>query len=84
MTDNIKIRRYLRSIPVKADFEALLQLLKIDEIDTAIMRRHYLDGKSFDFIADELGFAPVSVYKRHRRVLLLIDKLHLADVSIQY
>ena len=47
----------------------------LDEKEKQMMRMHYIEGKSFDFITDTLGYSKAGILKMHNRVLHKIEEL---------
>lgn len=43
--------------------------------DKEILRLHYLKGKDFRYIGDTLGYAEVTIKKRHAKALAKLNKL---------
>ena len=75
MTDHILTKRKLKEVADVSDFDSLLEHCTITDEDREILRMHYLKGKSFQFIADILGYSEVTVRKHHAKALKKIAKL---------
>ena len=76
MTDHdkhIETRRKLKSIPLTAAFENILDLCTLSETDKEILRLHYIEDKDFRYIGDTLGFSEKSIKERHREALRKIS-----------
>ena len=43
--------------------------------DKSIIRMHYIEGKTFNYIADILGYAESTIKYRHQKALLKIGKV---------
>lgn len=80
MSDHIRARRVLKSIPDVAAFNELLDELTISEQDKLLMRLHYIEGKDFRYIGDLMGFSESSVKKHHKRIIQKVVR-HLQTVS---
>ena len=75
MTQHLMTRKYLREIPRKADFEALLEESTLSDTEKEIMRLHYLQQKNFAYIGDTLGFSEETIEERHKRALKKLTQL---------
>lgn len=75
MSDTIDTRNRLKSIPTVSRFDDLLEQLTLSDEDKEILRLHYLKGKDFRYIGDILGYAEVTIKKRHIKALKKISKL---------
>lgn len=69
------VQHSLQKIPDIKTFEDVLNKLTINEEDKTLMRLHYLEGKSFSYIADELSLSESWVKKKHLRILKKISKI---------
>lgn len=75
MTEHMETKRKLKRINKKSTFNSILEDSMLDEKDKQMMRMHYIEGKSFDFIADTLGYSKAGILKMHKRVLSKIEGL---------
>jgi len=75
MTDHIKTRRKLQSIPTKLEFNALLDSIVLSDKEKQMMQLYYVERKDFDCIADELGYTKSGILRMHKRVLKRIEAL---------
>lgn len=74
MNERTKMARaYLKGITTKADFKALLDKLFITELERKVVESIYLDGKSVEVTASNLGYSPQSIKLAHRRVLFKVS-----------
>ena len=69
MTDHIKTRKVLKDIATIDTFNEILDASTLSNEDKYILRQHYLQGKNFSYIADELGYAEITIIKRHKKIL---------------
>lgn len=69
MTDHIKTRKVLKDIATIDTFNEILDASTLSNEDKYILRQHYLQGKNFAYIADELGYAEITIIKRHKKIL---------------
>lgn len=75
MTKHIKTRRKLQSIADLKSFNEILDNSTLSSEDKYIVREHYLNDKNFAYIADELGYAEITVVKKHQKILKKIGKM---------
>ena len=75
MSVNIETRKRLKNIPSIATFDELLEQSTLSDIDKEILRLHYLKEKDFRYIGDTLGYAEVTIKKRHLKALSKIQSL---------
>ena len=69
MTEHIKTRKVLKDITTIDTFNEILNASTLTNEDKHILREHYLNGKNFAYIADELGYAEITIIKRHKKIL---------------
>lgn len=75
MRKHIETRNAINAIPRKSDLRALLDAINISDEEREIMRLRYEACKSWDYIADTLGYSLSSVKRRHGRILDKISKI---------
>lgn len=75
MSLHIDTRRKIKAIPDIKGFDDLLNKSTLTDEDKIILRLHYLQGKDFRYIGDMLGYAEVTIKKRHARSLSKLNKL---------
>ena len=75
MSVNTETRKRLKSIPSIVTFDELLEQSTLSDIDKEILRLHYLKEKDFRYIGDTLGYAEVTIKKRHLKALSKIQSL---------
>lgn len=75
MSDHIDTRRKLKDIPSVSRFDELLEQSTLSDLDKSILRLHYLKHRDFRFIGDLLGYAEVTIKKRHKKALSKLNKL---------
>lgn len=75
MTDHIKTRKKLVDITTVTEFKELLSLVILTAEERKIMEMHYLQGMSLMEIGFELGYAEVTVCKKHQKILRKIAKV---------
>lgn len=70
-----KIKSKLKSIGKKSTFNSVLEDSMLSEVEKQMMKMYYLEQKSFDFIADELGYSQAGILRMHKRALKKIESL---------
>lgn len=75
MTEHISTRKKLTDIATVTEFEQILDLIVLTPEERKVMELHYLQGKSFTQIATTLGYAEVTICKKHKKVLQKITKV---------
>lgn len=75
MSIHLDTRRKLKDIPDVSRFDDLLERSTLTDEDKEILRLHYLKGKDFRYIEDTLGYAEVTIKKRHAKALSKLNKL---------
>ena len=75
MSKHIEIKHKVKKINRKADFYELLNESMLNEIEKKMMIMHYVEGKSLDYIADELGYSEQGIAKMHKRILNKLESL---------
>lgn len=75
MTKHMLTKNKVKRIDKKSTFNSILEDSMLDDKEKQMMRMHYIEGKSFDFIADILGYSKPGIIKMHKRVLSKIENL---------
>ena len=75
MSVTIETRKRLKGIPSIVTFDELLEQSTLSDLDKEILRLHYLKEKDFQYIGDILGYAEVTIKKRHIKALSKIQSL---------
>ncbi len=74
-TRNVDTRNALNAIPKRSELKDLLDAVNIGPDDRELMRLRYEEQKTWDFIADTLGYSISSVKRRHGKILDKICKI---------
>lgn len=75
MSETTETRKRLKDIPSIVTFDALLEQSTLSDLDKEILRLHYLKEKDFRYIGDLLGYAEVTIKKRHLKALKKLSNL---------
>lgn len=75
LTEHIKTRSKLQNIASISEFNQILESVVLTDEEKYILKMYYLKGKSFSYIADELGYAEITVNKKHCKILKKLGKV---------
>lgn len=75
MTEHMNIRKRVKGIDRKSTLNSILDDSMLDEKEQQMIKMHYIEGKSFDYIADILGYSQSGILKMHKRALKKIENL---------
>lgn len=75
MSDHIKTRNKLKSIPKVSTFMELLDSCTLSDEDKEIVKLHYVQNKNLGYIADILGYSESTIKKKHKKILAKLNKL---------
>lgn len=75
MSDHIKTRNKLKSIPKVSTFMELLDSCTLSDEDKEIIKLHYVQHKNLGYIADMLGYSESAIKKKHKKILCKISKI---------
>ena len=75
MTENVKTRKLLKDIATIDTFNEIINAAMLTDEDRFILTEHYLKGKNFAYIADELGYAEITINKRHCKILQKLSRI---------
>jgi len=75
MSKHIEIKHKVKNINRKTDFYNLLEESMLNETEKQMMKMYYVENKTLDYIADELGYSEQGIAKMHKRILKRIESL---------
>lgn len=75
MSEHVKTRNRLKSIPKISTLMDLLNSCTLSEEDKTIVKMHYVQGKNLGYIADILGYSESTIKKKHKKILCKISKI---------
>ena len=75
MTEHIATRKRLVDVADIHSFNDILNSVILTAEERKLMEMHYLQGMSFVQISFELGYAEVTVCKKHKKILNKIAKV---------
>lgn len=75
MTEHIFTRKKLTDIATITEFNQILDLVVLTPQERRIMELHYLQGMSLMQIGFEMGYAEITICKKHKKILQKISKV---------
>lgn len=75
MSKHIEIKHKIKNINHKTDFNSLLEESMLSDVEKQMMNMYYVENKSINIIADELGYSPQGIIKMHKRILNKLESL---------
>lgn len=72
-SEHIKTKRKILEKD-KFEFETLINRMMLSDEEEQMMRMYYMKHKTFNEIADELGYSEVGIAKMHQRIIKKIRK----------
>lgn len=69
------VRAQLKGICSVQTFEDLLESCTLTDEDKDLLKLHYLKGKDFRYIGDELGYSESTIKRKHRKILSKFVKI---------
>lgn len=75
MTKHIELRRKVKNINRKTDFDSLINESMLNDVEKSMMNMYYVDNKTIEYIADVLGYSPQGIIKMHKRILNKLETL---------
>ena len=75
MTESIKTRKAIVNIADIKSFKELLDACTLSSEEKRIMELHYIEKKDFAYIGDTLGYAEITVQKKHSRILSKLSRI---------
>ena len=62
-------RHRLSEISTVAEFNELLNICKLNDVEKAIITMHYVRGNDLAYIGDMLGYSERTIKRKHRAIL---------------
>ena len=75
MTKHIEIKHKIQNINRKTEFNNLLDESMLSDREKQMMNLYYVEGKTIDYIADEMGYSPQGILRMHKRILKKLESL---------
>lgn len=72
-TEHIKVKHKILEKD-KFEFETLIDRMMLSEHEEQMMRLYYMKHKTFNEIADELGYSEVGIARMHQRIIKKVRK----------
>lgn len=75
MGSHIEIKQKVKNIKRRSEFNNLLEDSMLNDKEKLMLTMYYVQGKSLNYIADELGYSEIGIKKMHKRSLKKIEAL---------
>lgn len=75
MTNHMETKHKIQKINKKSTFMSIIEDSMLSDVEKKMVIMYYIEKKSFDFIADEIGYSKAGVLKMHKRVLNKLSDL---------
>lgn len=75
MTEHLRRKHFFEEIPDVARRTELISRCALDDTDRRILILRYAEQKDFGFIADKIGLSYPAVIKRHKKALIMLQRL---------
>lgn len=75
MSNHLEIKHKLIQVNRRSTFNEMLEDSMLNEKEKQMLRMHYIENKSLDYIADELGYSKAGIIKMHKRSLQKLGSL---------
>ena len=75
MTEHMKVKKRVQKIDKRSTFNSILEDSMLSEKEKEMMKMYYIEKKSFDYIADEMGYSKAGILKMHKRALNKLENL---------
>ena len=77
MSKHIETRRRIQSIADISSFNDLLNQSTLSDDEKLLLKLHYIQGKDFRYIGDMLGYSESTIKRKHKKILIKLEKLLL-------
>ena len=78
-SDHIKVKHKILEKD-KFEFETLIDRMMLSEEEQQMMHLYYMKHKTFNEIADQLGYSEIGIAKMHQRIIKKIRK-YIQDIA---
>lgn len=75
MGKHIELKHKVQNINRRSTFNEMIEDSMLTDKEKEMLRMYYLEGKTLNFIADELGYSEAGIKKMHKRSLKKIEAL---------
>ena len=78
-SDHVKVKHKILEKD-KFEFETLIDRMMLSEEEQQMMHLYYMKHKTFNEIADQLGYSEIGIAKMHQRIIKKIRK-YIQDIA---
>ena len=75
MSKHIEIKHKIKEINQRSIFDDMLNKSMLNDKEKQLLILYYVNGKSLNYIADEMGYSLASAKKIHKKALQKIESL---------
>lgn len=75
MSKHLEIKHKVKQIKRRSTFNELIEDCMLSDKEKQMIKMYYLENKTLDYIADELGYSKAGVIKMHKRSLQKLETL---------
>lgn len=75
MSKHLEIKHKVKQINRRSTFNEIIEDCMLSDKEKQMLKMYYLENKTLDYIADELGYSKAGVIKMHKRSLQKLEAL---------
>ena len=75
MSSHLDIKHKVKQIKRRSTFNEIIEDCMLSEKEKQMLKLYYLENKTLDYIADELGYSKAGIIKMHKRSLQKLETL---------
>ena len=75
MSKHLEIKLKVKQIKRRSTFNEIIEDCMLSEKEKKMLKMYYIENKTLDYIADELGYSKAGIIKMHKRSLQKIESL---------
>ena len=69
MSKHLDIKHKVKQIKRRSTFNEIIEDCMLNEKEKQMLKMYYLENKTLDYIADEIGYSKSGIIKMHNRSL---------------
>ena len=75
MSTHLEIKHKVKQIKRRSTFNEIIEDCMLSEKEKQMLKMYYIENKTLDYIADELGYSKAGIIKMHKRSLQKLESL---------
>ena len=75
MSKHLEIKNKVKQIKRRSTFNELIEDCMLSDKEKQMLIMYYLENKTLDYIADEIGYSKAGIIKMHKRSLQKLESL---------